>query len=97
MTLVGKTAVITGGSSGIGLATARLFAAEGAAVVVVGRDEERLRRTGFDYVLADLSHGAAALVDIDRPTMPGEGDGGRKSRDPAAAYDRRPHVVCPRQ
>ncbi|MFC0541302.1 SDR family NAD(P)-dependent oxidoreductase [Kutzneria chonburiensis] len=62
MALVGKTAVITGGSSGIGLATARLFAAEGAAVVVVGRDEERLRRTGFDYVVADLSHGAAQLA-----------------------------------
>jgi NAD(P)-dependent dehydrogenase (short-subunit alcohol dehydrogenase family) len=60
--LAGKTAVITGGSSGIGLATARLFAAEGAAVVVVGRNEDRLRRNGFDYIVADLSHGATELV-----------------------------------
>jgi NAD(P)-dependent dehydrogenase (short-subunit alcohol dehydrogenase family) len=37
-----KVAVVTGGSSGIGLATARLFLAEGAAVAICGRDEARL-------------------------------------------------------
>jgi NAD(P)-dependent dehydrogenase (short-subunit alcohol dehydrogenase family) len=37
-----KTAVITGGTSGIGLAGARLFADEGATVIISGRDEERL-------------------------------------------------------
>jgi NAD(P)-dependent dehydrogenase (short-subunit alcohol dehydrogenase family) len=42
--LTGKTAVITGGSSGIGLATALLFRDEGARVVVAGRDQAALDR-----------------------------------------------------
>ncbi len=38
----GKTAVITGGTSGIGLATAKAFLQEGARVLVTGRDEKGL-------------------------------------------------------
>ncbi|TMR04937.1 SDR family oxidoreductase [Actinomadura soli] len=42
MSLTGKVAVITGASSGIGHATAKALAAQGATVVVTGRREDRL-------------------------------------------------------
>jgi NAD(P)-dependent dehydrogenase (short-subunit alcohol dehydrogenase family) len=44
MSFDGKTIVITGGSSGIGLATAGAAIAKGAEVVITGRDRERLDR-----------------------------------------------------
>ncbi|MFG2497115.1 SDR family NAD(P)-dependent oxidoreductase [Streptomyces sp. NPDC048441] len=41
MELQGKTALVTGGTSGIGLAAARLLARAGAEVVITGRDAQR--------------------------------------------------------
>jgi NAD(P)-dependent dehydrogenase (short-subunit alcohol dehydrogenase family) len=40
----GKSVLVTGGSSGIGFAAAKAFAAEGARVVITGRDETALAR-----------------------------------------------------
>jgi NAD(P)-dependent dehydrogenase (short-subunit alcohol dehydrogenase family) len=42
--LDGKVAIITGGTSGIGEATAEVFVAEGATVIIAGRSEEKGRR-----------------------------------------------------
>lgn len=65
--LEGKVAVVTGGNSGIGLATAKEFKREGARVVITGRDARTLaeaaREIGGD-VLA-LRSDASSLADID--------------------------------
>jgi meso-butanediol dehydrogenase/(S,S)-butanediol dehydrogenase/diacetyl reductase len=48
MRLENKIALITGGGSGIGLSSARLFSQEGAKVVVFGRRQDRLENTVQD-------------------------------------------------
>jgi NAD(P)-dependent dehydrogenase (short-subunit alcohol dehydrogenase family) len=55
--LANKTAFITGGNSGLGLATARRFVAEGARVVITGRNADRLAAAG-----KELGPQALALV-----------------------------------
>src|SRR5579859_7521267 len=63
--LAGRAAVITGAGSGIGRATARLFAAEGARVAIVDRDsqatrevERELQPEGAVAWVADVSEAA---------------------------------------
>lgn len=66
--LKGKVAVITGGNSGIGLATAKEFAEQGAQVVISGRDQKTLDQAARELgpevlvVRADV----AKLADIDK-------------------------------
>jgi NAD(P)-dependent dehydrogenase (short-subunit alcohol dehydrogenase family) len=66
--LEGKIAVITGGNSGIGLATAKRFVAEGAQVFITGR-----RKTELDAAVTEIGGGAVGvqgdvsnLTDLDR-------------------------------
>ncbi|MFW0973761.1 SDR family NAD(P)-dependent oxidoreductase [Leclercia pneumoniae] len=51
-----KVVVITGGSDGIGLATAKLFAIEGAHVYITGRRQEQL-----DEAVKEIGHGAVGV------------------------------------
>ena len=56
--LAGQTVVVIGGSSGIGLETARLARAEGADVILTARDPDRLRRVGLELT-SGLSPGVS--------------------------------------
>jgi len=55
--LENKVAVITGGNSGIGLGTAKLFAGEGAKVVITGRNV-----TTIDTAIKEIGNGAIGVV-----------------------------------
>jgi NAD(P)-dependent dehydrogenase (short-subunit alcohol dehydrogenase family) len=66
--LKGKVAVITGGTTGIGLATAKLFVAEGAHVFITGRRQKELdaavKEIGSNVI--GVQGDVAKLADLDR-------------------------------
>ena len=65
MRLDGKRVVIIGGSSGIGLETARLALAEGASITIAGRSEGRLQRAAESLVAAgNVDRLRAVVADI---------------------------------
>lgn len=65
--LAGKVAVITGGSSGIGLATAKRFIEEGAHVYITGRRQSELDRASHELgeQLTTVRGDVASLEDLD--------------------------------
>ena len=60
-----KTCLVTGSTAGIGVETARMLAAEGARVIVTGRDADRVERAAKK---AGAAHGIAA--DLSQPDEP---------------------------
>ncbi|MGZ3656513.1 MAG: SDR family NAD(P)-dependent oxidoreductase [Bdellovibrionota bacterium] len=66
--LVGKIAVVTGGSSGIGLATAKRFVEEGAHVVITGRREKELKEAAafIERNVTAVAGDVSRLEDLDR-------------------------------
>lgn len=70
MTADRRVALVTGGTAGIGLSVARALLADGAAVTIVGRDEERGARAvaelgsgPVEFVCGDVAVDADAIVD----------------------------------
>jgi len=77
--LDGKIALITGGTTGIGLASARLFHQEGARVYVTGRNPETLAqaRKQLPPEVSVLEADSASLADLDRVVGQLQAEAGR--------------------
>ena len=62
--LAGRETLVVGGSAGIGLATARLLAAEGASVTIAARDADRLREAAASIGRSEESEVSWFTVDV---------------------------------
>ncbi|QDI88899.1 SDR family oxidoreductase [Candidatus Nitrosopumilus sp. SW] len=59
MSLSGKVALVTGGSRGIGFATAKVLSDNGASVVITGKDQKRLEKSA-----CEISNSFAIVADV---------------------------------
>jgi NAD(P)-dependent dehydrogenase (short-subunit alcohol dehydrogenase family) len=64
--LLGQTVLVIGGSSGIGLETARRARAEGADVIITARDPDRLHRAGLELGASIAAFDATDFDRLDR-------------------------------
>jgi short-subunit dehydrogenase len=60
--------VVLGGTSGIAEATARIYAAEGAEILLVGRQEDRLAAIAADLTVRGAARAETAVADLAAPT-----------------------------
>jgi len=60
----GKTVVVIGGSAGIGLETARRARAEGADVILTGRNPDRVKQAATELGASQGSRGAGCRVGV---------------------------------
>ena len=69
--LKGKVAIITGGNSGVGEATAKMFAKEGATVVITARREAALEKVAEEIKAAgiDLEYEVGTMIEIPRAAL----------------------------
>ena len=109
--LRGQTVVVIGGSSGIGLETARLARAHGAGLILVARDPDRLHRTGLELAASiaafDVTDSgrlgrffAALSAPVDHVLVTGPGPCYPALREPAgdeARGDVDAHLLLPLQ
>jgi NAD(P)-dependent dehydrogenase (short-subunit alcohol dehydrogenase family) len=64
--LTGRTALVTGGSKGLGKAMARIFAQAGADIFIASRHEEELKRALPEITSGASVRGAYAVADLSR-------------------------------
>ncbi len=80
----GKTILVTGGASGMGAATARLFAEAGARVLIIDSNADLARRTaaelGGEAIIGDVSQSGFCDAAVARAVGAGRPDGGLDGR-----------------